>query len=42
MNDKSKASNTSKKSRRWLWWGLLGVAAVGLVVAVYRPRPLRV
>ncbi|MFZ2828700.1 MAG: efflux transporter periplasmic adaptor subunit, partial [Hydrogenophaga sp.] len=41
MNDKNKASNASK-SRRWLWWGLLGVAAVGLVVAVYRPRPLRV
>lgn len=39
MNDKTPAL---KKSRRWWWWALLVVAAVGLVVAVYRPRPLRV
>lgn len=42
MNDKSKVSNGSKKSRRWLWVGLGAVAVVGLVVAVYRPRPLMV
>ncbi len=40
MNEQKTSRTPGKKIRRWLGWGLVLMAAVALVLAIYRPRPL--